>query len=311
MKNNLALLLQLYSLDRINELEQLIDRHNNIAIDLSVGEKNKNNPILAKFINKFKHKILNVTFHKNYGVDIAPFLQQICNLDPYEFPYFIKLHSKQSFFGPDLRIDWGSILIDVFIGNEFNYINNLRILKQQHIGMIANRYFTLSDNIGPNLHKINTLLQTLCIDNPKLISKPFAAGSMFMSKTAIFQKYFKDKLDYLDVLLSNEIGKVNDAQSPNGTYSHALERIFGYIIHHENLKIHNSVSKEYIIYNEIYKKLHLNITYNDLCYLTEDISICGTIIKNNEDRLCIKWGHLDQEDATEYIKLNNNKLIRA
>ena len=55
-----------------------------------------------------------------------------------------------------------------------------------------------------------------------------------MSRTNIFKKYFHyDVMSELSLLM--ESGRVDD--KIKGTYTHALERILGYIITNENLRI--------------------------------------------------------------------------
>jgi len=306
-----AILFQLHSLDRLPEFDKLLSRLDNISIFLSINNKNQHNHDLDHFIHKYKDKIENITFHKNYGVDIAPFLQQIKQLNAEKFPYFIKLHSKSSFFGIKRNIDWGSILIDSLIGSRYIFEQNQKILYYNHHGMVCNRYFTLTQNQGNNIQKIQHLCKILGIDYDKVKDMSFAAGSMYTSKTKLFQKYLAQHIDYLDLLLSNEVGKVDDGKTTNGTYSHALERICGYLVHNEDLKIVPTISKNYVIFNTEYRKLHLQITYNDIAYLTEDAHIYGEIIENNSKFVRIKWLHLDKNTITEYIKISDNKLIRS
>lgn len=308
---NIAILLQLYSLDRLHEFDKLFSALDNISIFLSINIKNQNNIDLNNFITKFQYKIKNITFHQNYGVDIAPFLQQIKYLNANTFPYFIKLHSKSSLFGSKSNIDWGSILIDSLIGNKYTFDHNHKILHHNYVGMVANRYFTLQQNLGKNISKIQHLCKLLNINYDKISGMSFAAGSMYASKTKLFQKYLSSHIDYLDALLSTEIGKVNDSNSTNGTYCHALERICGYIVHNEKLKILPSISQNYIVFNTEYKKLHLHITYNNICYLTEDAHIYGEVIENNQKLLRIRWLHFDNLPIVEYRKISNNKLIRS
>ena len=57
---------------------------------------------------------------------------------------------------------------------------------------------------------------------------------MFMSRTDIFKKYFNPEI-ILKISSLIEGGKVEDKNS--GTYTHALERIFGYIITNEKMRI--------------------------------------------------------------------------
>ena len=302
------LLLSLYSLNRLDSISKLLTS-NKLDIDISVAIHHQDTPDLNKFLDRYHNRIKNIRFHQNYGVDIAPFLNQIYHLDPIEYPYFIKLHSKESFWGSKFHVDWGTVLVDTFIGNNFNLHMNLNKLQNKHIGMISHNFLKLNDRELNNNHKINFLCGILGIDYQAVGKGTFAAGSMFMSKTQIFQKYFNDQYKIIDALLSNEIGKVNDVNQKNGTYSHSLERIFGYIVTNENLKISNNISKTIPIFNAEYKKLHLVITYNDQCYLKEDLNIYGKILYQNNEKFEIQWLHLDHKPIVNY-KYIDNKLLR-
>lgn len=302
------LLLSLYSLNRLPELDKLIHRLD-LDVDLSIGEHNKSNKDLVKFTEKYQHRIVNLTFHKNYGVDIAPFINQICRTNSEKYPLFIKLHSKESKWGAQFHVDWGTVLIDSYIGDKYNYTKNLQLLRRKHIGMISHNFLTLNDRESNNTNKIKYLCERLGLDYDKIEKSSFAAGSMFMSKTNIFQKYLKSNKKILDILLSNETEKVDDSRSKNGTYCHSLERIFGYIIKNENLCIHPHISKTIPIFNSEYKKLHLITTYNNDCYLREDLNIYGKLLSQNNDKLKIQWLHLQDSPIVEYIK-TSGKLVR-
>jgi len=309
INNKCILLLSLYSLKRLPELDKLICNLKNLDIDLSVGEHNKDNIDLLKFHKKYQNRIINLNFHKNYGVDISPFIHQVCRIDPEVYPIFIKLHSKESKWGQKFHVDWGTVLIDSYIGSKYNYAKNLQLLSRKHIGMISHNFLTLSDREHNNTHKIKYLCKRLKIDYNKVEKSSFAAGSMFMSKTYIFQKYLKPNKEILDILLSNETGKVHDGSSTNGTYCHSLERIFGYFMKNENLSIHPHISKTIPIFNSEYKKLHLIIAYNNDCYLREDLNIYGKLLSENNNKLKIQWLHLQDSPIVEYIK-TSGKLIR-
>ena len=57
-----------------------------------------------------------------------------------------------------------------------------------------------------------------------------------IKKSCLFLKYFNNKnLKIISKLLDKEIGDVKDIES--GTYTHSLERIFGYIISAEGMRI--------------------------------------------------------------------------
>ena len=308
--SNTILLLQLYSLERLQELSSLLNVLKQPAIAISANIKNKKHILLDSFINKFQNRIVDISYHENYGVDIAPFLHQLSRISHKEFPYFIKIHSKQSLFGKNGDIDWGTILIDSLIGDLFNYQSNISSINSKHIGTVSHGFLTLKNNQGRNVQKIDTLCNLIGIDYSTVSDTKFAAGSMFLSKTKIFQKYLSKHFSYLDTLLSTETGKVYDGNTSTGTYSHALERIFGYIITSEGLKFSPCITQNYTIFNSQYRKLHLRITYNKLCYLTEDLHVFGYIHYQDEKYIDIKWYHFDNQPIVRYKKFDRYKIIK-
>lgn len=305
------LLISIYNLDRIPEITELLLR-NHIKIDVSFANKNKNHKLTKLFINTFRDRILRIRYHDNYGADVAPFLRQIVSLDSEKFPYFIKLHSKASLIGEKLQVDWGSFLISGLLHSSDLY-TNLKILSKPYIGMMVHPGLILKDAEFNNSDKIQQICSLLQLPYNKLQRGEFPAGNMFMSKTSIFQKYFSTKQAYIDTLLSQEKGKVNDSDYAEGTYSHALERVFGYIIANSNKKIinHPLQYNNYQLFNEKHRKLHLNISYNNLCYLEEDINIAGKIISQSSSHMQIQWLHLDDKPIIEYNIFDRKKIKRC
>jgi hypothetical protein len=308
IENNTAALIFLYSLNRLSDLDKICDRVCAFDIFLTVGEHLKASPALTQFVNKHRHRIKYLDFHPNYGVDIAPFLKQICLIDPLQYPYFIKLHSKESTLGHYQHIDWGTILWDSLIGNEYIYRQNFGILQQAHVGAVTQPLLILNNRELNNKLKIKIICEHLGLDYSQLENTRFMAGSMFIGKTKLFHNILCPRHAYIDLLLSTESGKVDDRQYPNGTFCHAMERVFGYLVSGQGLKIHKSSLYPIIkIYNHQHKILHLHITYQNMVYLVEDFNICGSIQYKDNKYIIIKWYHLNNQKII--YKYLNDKII--
>ena len=138
------------------------------------------------------------------------------------------------------------------------------------------------------------------------------AGSMFMSRTKVFKKYFTDKF-ISDIYPLLETGKVTDAH--NGTCCHALERIFGKIISNEKLLISSVRSEPYFrIYNREHKRQYsIYKCYNNYCYTKSDKGLAFGYIYNilQDDSIVINWTYLENYDNyfKRYDKQNDGIFI--
>lgn len=311
-RNDVIALIYLYNLGRLKDLDLLCQQTTNFDINLIIGEHNRHEfkTEINNFYTKYKDRIINLSYHGNYGVDIAPFLQQICSKSTLNYKYFIKLHSKNSKLGKFHQVDWGSFLWDSMIGNNLIFDHNVKILQNINIGALCQPFLIYNNKELNNTSKIKIISQSLGINYDMVANGKFMAGSMFMSKVDIFYNILNNQ-KYIDLLLSNESGKVDDRDHINGTYCHAMERIFGYILKHLNLKIHSTSLYPIIkIYNNKHKQLHLHITYNNLCYLLEDINICGTLKFRDNTKMMIEWYHMPEPVITTYKFLNKNNIVK-
>lgn len=311
--NNCVLLAFLYNANRLKELNYLCENISNFDIYITFGIGTKNhiaNTEIKNFISKYKKRIINSDYHKNYGVDILPFLKQLDYIDEKKYPFFIKLHGKESKLGRYNHIEWGSILWDSLIGNSSIYNQNINILSQKHVGAIVQPFSILDNRELNNNHKIHILCDTFNINYDKVKNTRFMAGSIFMGKTELYKYSILPHKDFLYRYLEIEYGKVDDRDYVNGTFSHAMERVFGYLVTDKNLKIHkSSMFPVYKIYNSKEKILHLHTTYNNICYIIEDFNLCGQILEETQNTLKIEWFHLNNQKAT-YKFLDNKVLIR-
>lgn len=259
-----------------------------IHIDISLSENNNN----SKILEDLKHfHVIKIRYLENRGVDIGPFLFQINELDQDTYPYFIKIHSKKSFIS---KLDWKHILFNNLIGCEDILSRNIELLNNSSdIGAITDPV-TIMTNVGKNEHHINILSKIL---NIKTSNKKFMAGSMFMSRTKIFKKYFtKEFVDKLYPLL--ETGKVSDIE--HGTYCHAIERIFGRILSNENLKIgYRRDNPAFSIYNKDSKSTYnIHKCYNNYCYTRSNKQLIFGYLYPiiNDDSIVINWTYMKKYD---------------
>jgi lipopolysaccharide biosynthesis protein len=242
-----------------------------------------------------KNFFYDLTILPNKGSDIGPFLLQLKNIDSSEYPYFIKLHSKQSLWGEHKNIDWRILLVHSLIGNKDIFLSNLEMIdSNKNIGMIGNTGLMLNrDKEGFNQLLIQEILQdTLGLDQyqSQRTDLTFIAGSIFWSRTELFQQYFNDKIiDNLYALLIS--GKASDRFGP--TYEHSLERVFGYIVGLSAKHIVNGTNTDTISILNTEQQKHYNLIccYNNRCYLDTNILVSGIYCKTNFNDLLINWKH--------------------
>lgn len=281
----------------------LLSIKHKIHIDIALCKDNDNTKILEDLKN---FHVINIRYVDNRGADIGPFLFQITELDANLYPYFIKLHSKKSFI---LKFDWKYVLFNALIGSEDILERNILTMEtNSSIGAITDPV-TIMTNTGKNKNHINILTSILGI---KSKNKEFMAGSMFMSRTCIFQKYFnKNFVEKIYSIL--ETGKVSDIH--NGTYCHAIERIFGRIISNENLKIgYRRDEPSLTIYSSASRcKYNIHKCYNNYCYTRSNKNLIFGYIYEiiNDDSIVINWTYMAKYDnyLRRYDKQTNGLYI--
>jgi lipopolysaccharide biosynthesis protein len=222
-----------YHLEVWDELLFLLKRDDVYPI-IGLCDTNDNTKVLESIRNFLSQ--YTIQYFNNKGADIWPFLQQIQKV---EEPYFIKVHTKKD-------KEWRSYLtIDLFN----NLQSNIQLLEKNEIlqpwnktsnndiGMIANTDCIVSNYEHTNTECIKKICNILNIDYSKVKFSRYVSGTMFISRTNIFKKYFHyDVMSELSLLM--ESGRTDD--KIKGTYTHALERVLGYIITNENLRIISS-----------------------------------------------------------------------
>jgi lipopolysaccharide biosynthesis protein len=300
----IAILLYVYHTEIWDDLYPLLlNIKDSSNLFISLYEDHDNTKIIkqAKELNTVK-----ISFIKqNHGVDISPFLYQINDIDKDNFSYFIKLHSKKSLL--QNRIQWRSILYHSLVGSKDILEQNTQILnKNKLVGAITDKSMIMN-SIGHNKKHLNYLCKLLKINNKK---KNFMAGSMFMARTSIFQKYLNDStIPIIDNLL--EDGAVKDID--RGTFCHAMERVFGKIVLENHAIKPACISPSFKVYNTEYKESYsFYITYDNYCYSWNLPRFFGKILEFTDNLLCIEWKHLSDNGSIikKYHKNTNQYYIR-
>jgi len=307
-QDKVAVILWLYHIDLWPEFFNLLKPlSDNIVLYLGLCDSTISDyPQIEKDIKTLDHKLY---YQNNYGCDVAPFLNQIQTVSE---PTFIKIHSKKSSWGVKNNIQWRSVLVHDLIGSKQIFDNNIVQLLDPTVGMICNQNLLLDNREIRNTDIIKNIVNMMNIDYDYVANSSFPAGNMFWSKTSIYKKYFTPKIcEKLNFYLQQEKGKVDDTAS--GTYAHSLERIFGYIIkanyktfnfpQHDVIKILNDQAP-----NEQYYSLI--ITYDNHCYLTEDLNAYGNIIEKNKDTMLIEWLHMPTIIYQNYIIIDKHTIVK-
>jgi lipopolysaccharide biosynthesis protein len=295
-RSKIAICIYLYHTNLWSEFKSLLKNiPNNYDIFLGLCEDNNNSSILDD-IKSNNIKIKNIEYYANCGADIAPFLNQLKTINFSKYKYIIKLHSKKSLFGTKTHVNWRSIILNSIIGSKKILKNNINTIdKDCSIGMLGPNGFVGSFE-SFNSKKIKDLCNILNMDYNKVKDSSFVAGSMFIVRSSIYKKYFtKTNIDKLLEKIQNnqETGKLSDQSREGGTYSHSMERIFGYIITLENKKIHRiKVSNNIKINN-----LSLIVCYNNDCYIYQDINCFGKYINIDDNKCLIEWKHIQDKDS--------------
>lgn len=299
--NKIAVCLYLYYTDLWPEFKQLLlPFAKNIKLYIGLCKDNA-------IIDDFKDFDYQISLHKNYGADVAPFLYQLQNVSE---EVFIKLHSKKSLWGFKYHINWRHFILNDFIGCKALFQSNIKtLISNKNYGALCNKHLLVNNREFKNSKHISKISEILKLDYNYLKNSQFVAGNMFMAKTNIYKKYFdKNTCFKIDNLLRQEVGKVDD--SLHGTFSHAMERIFGYIIKNENLNFcypkHKLIK---IINNQAPNKKYFSMIkmYNNYCYLVEDPNVYGYY---NESENTITWYHLDKEIKQAYKIVKKNTIIK-
>jgi len=303
----ISVILYLYHIDLWNEFKNLLmPFKKNIKLYLCLCNENKEQIEIVDFVKTNFDS--NISFYDNYGADISSFLQV---LEKIQEPYFIKLHSKKSLLGSYNQIKWRHILLHDFLGNkDIFYHNYKQISTNSDCGIIGNKYLLSTNKESYHKDKIQELCNILKINYKNITNYSFFGGNMFMSRTQLFKKHFLPYQDILQNLLSKERNKVIEKET--GTYSHSLERLFGYIISLSNLNFYYTTHPTTVILNDKAPdgKFNLIKLYNNDCYLREDLNVYGQIIDDSKNEFTIQWHHMQDKPIQKYERINKTTAVQ-
>jgi lipopolysaccharide biosynthesis protein len=237
--------------------------------------------------------------YKNFGADIQCFLDHLNYIDQ---KYFIKIHTKKTYLYN--KLNWLDILLDGLI-DDINIQKNIMSMNYNpKIGIISNAMCVIDNLEHTNQEKIQSLCEGLNINYNTLTNKRFVSGNIFMSKTELFHKYFDSKtIKLLLNLLSKETNKVSDKQ--HGTFSHSLERIFGYIVETNGLEFLDA-SHNILTIKDLSNNTQQIIIINNKCYEYNNITNynhntdVGEILDKNQCNITICWN--DNKIQKYYIE---------
>jgi lipopolysaccharide biosynthesis protein len=306
----IAVLLWLFHTDLWDEIyTQLHPLQDYIHLYLGLNSKRLNTQsIIDQANNSFAN--IDINYYPNAGGDILPFLNQISKLSKDQHDIFLKLHSKKSqLFN---YMNWRVVLLESLIGNKNKFLKNIQQFDKNDTGCVCNKSLVLTDQEHTNTTKIKEICGILNIDYNNCHDKSFAAGSMFFGRVSLFQQYFNENnLTQLSQLLQNEIGHVSD--ETEGKYCHSIERIFGYIVSSNRLRLKPTIEQSIRVLNPLAKnkKLHIIRLYNGYCYAEEDPHVYGQILNDIEDSMKIRWYHINPNPVAKYKKINKNSMIRT
>lgn len=175
----------------------------------------------------------------NEGYNVQPFFHILKSVSLDEYDYLIKLHTKNTVFGIDMRlngrfisrIQWQNFLIDAIAGSPKIMEENIsRMQSDPTLWMIGSSYcitkFSSDDEEERRL--IENYIRILHAD--EISNAQYIAGTMFMVKTEILKPL-------IETGLVDEKFEISESHKLGGTKAHAIERIFGILVALNNKKI--------------------------------------------------------------------------
>jgi lipopolysaccharide biosynthesis protein len=299
-QDKLAVSVWLYHTDLWPELYSLLyPFKDQIKLYIGLCKDNNNTAIIADIESQqFDHI---VSYHDNYGADIQCFLHHLNYL--ITEPHFLKIHTKKSMWGVNLHVNWRTLLWHGLLGSSKIFDHNISQISQNNIGAVCHPNMLLSNRESYHQSQLIVLCNILDINYTKICNGPFMAGNMFVGKTTLYKKYFASSSTTYNAILNklmSETKKVNE--NSNGTFCHALERLFGYIIPYTNHIFGTTqFSNEIKIYNKkLDKYLNLIETHDSHCYLLEDPNVYGQILFKNNGSYNISWLHKTNAVIQQY-----------
>ena len=304
MNKDTTVILWLYHTDLAQEFYDLLKPLEGlINIHLCLCKDNDNKEAVDIF--KELKNVKRVQYYPNIGADIYSFLEELSFI---ETPYFLKLHSKKSFWGTNYHCNWRKVLLDTFIGDKNTFVRNTNILRSG-AGYLGCRCLTYLKKEGHHSDKINDLLKLIGCPKIKTHNKKFTGGNMFGGNTALFQRALLHNKNELLNLVSTESGKIDEDVS--STYCHSLERIFGYIgsLYEYRFLYAAPTCLKILNPDKDRRSLNFRILPNNDIYCVDQANIYGKIYKKNKHFMNIKWLNVKDSSVQYYIPIGKNCFI--
>lgn len=311
MRNKNCVIVWLYNIELADEfISYLYPIRNYVDIYLGLCEDNhKQHFDIIKEFHNLSDNIKISTF-RNCGADIRPFLKILPEIADYDNCF--KIHTKMSNWGARRHCPWRQMLIEDLIGSEDIFKRNLQLLTYKKTGMIGCQSFIFDKVEFLHTPIIRNIMDTL--DEPyhydNVDCKKFIAGTMFAFKPAHMLKVLNQKmLDVLCLTLEQERGKVSEKHA---TYSHSLERIFGYIYSKDKLLSSCSRSNTVPLFSKNIQpySLNLRILNDNSCYVQENCQIFGKVLVNTPKEITISWSHTPKTElAVKTYQKKDNAII--
>jgi len=235
MKKRLAVIVQLYYTDLWDEfksyLQNITDQFD-LYVTITEGVLSMEDFQSKAATIKQAFPNASVIMVQNKGLDIGPFVLTLHSIlqQKLEYEYVIKLHTKRSINTMGEGGDqWRQELIHSLLGTPQKYYDNLQKFHDPQVGMIGCRKWVI-DHLETNTSTIDYYKHRLGIKKGRF----FVGGTIFWSRFETLIKCLTTQ-NTIDIYNELEEGYFTDWNAP--TKTHALERIFGYIIEDNGQKI--------------------------------------------------------------------------
>lgn len=238
-KNNLklAVIIHAFYLDVLEEFMIEIKKNSaKLQIRLYISVPFGNSEAARKLLNSYDIEYI-LTEVQNLGRDVLPFIKLSRMAAKDGFPIILKLHTKKSKHRED-GDQWRNELLQKLVGKGALFKNHQSILKDQSIGLLcpAGHLVPLKNHWGGNAEHCAKLAARLGFEFEEIVDMKFAAGTMFFAQTKALLPLLNLAIDEDD--FDEELGQTD------GTFAHAVERIFSLSCAAASLSILEQPSQE-------------------------------------------------------------------
>lgn len=227
-QNSTAIVVHLFYIDIWEEILCYL-RELTVSYDLYVTIPEN---LAKKDILKLFRDMPNINLYmvENRGRDVLPFLQIFHLIGTHNYQYLCKLHTKKSVTS-DSGNAWRKLLYYDLIGSPQTVENILETFeKNPDIGILTGKNLILNAikfDLG-NSDNVKILAEQSHI--PYIANYHFAAGTMFWIRTTLLNPL-------LPLLECDQLVFENESGQSDHTLAHALERFFGLLCEHAQLRL--------------------------------------------------------------------------